>query len=548
MAKVTGGRLAARFLKAEGIEAIFTLCGGHVMDIYRGCAAEGLRIIDVRHEQTAAHAADGWTRLTGFPGVGVVTAGPGVTDAVTGVANAYRAQVPMLLIGGQAPVANLLKGALQELSNVEIMKPITKFSATVLETERIPEYMATALREAYNGRPGPSFLEIPQDVLNREVEENDVRIPSGYRAKGRTRPDPGDIERAAALIAKAERPAMLAGTQVWLCRAVESLNRLIEKTRIPTYLNGAARGAVPEGSKYLFSRSRSHALSRADLVIVAGTPFDFRLGYGDRISREAGIIQIDLDYSELCRNRSVAVPIHANIGAALEDLSGAVGLRLDRDAWRRELQAREEEIFEKEKEFLTSDRVPIHPLRLAAEINAFLSEDSIFIADGGDVVTISANVIKMRKPGKWLDPGPLGTLGVGTPFALAAKVAFPESEVVTLFGDGAFGLTGFDYDTLIRFNLPMVGIVANNAAWNQVRYLQLARNGPGGETPASELTPLRYDRIVEAMGGFGEYVTRPSEIRPALERARASGKPACVNVMVDRDVFSTSTRSMSIYG
>ncbi|MDR3567030.1 MAG: thiamine pyrophosphate-binding protein [Syntrophobacteraceae bacterium] len=548
MSKVTGGRLVAGFLKAEGIGAIFTLCGGHVMDIYAGCAAEGIRVIDVRHEQSAAHAADAWTRLTGFPGVGVVTAGPGVTDAVTGVANAFRAQVPMLLIGGQAPVANLRKGALQELGNVEILKPITKFSETVLETGRIPEYMAAALREAYNGRPGPSFLEIPQNVLEGEIEQSAVRDFSRYRARGRTRPDPGDIDMAAALIEKAQRPVILAGTQVWLCRAVESLNRLIEKTGFAAYLNGAARGAVSQESKFLFARSRSYALSRADLVIVAGTPFDFRLGYGDRIGRDARIIQLDLDYSELGRNRAVDVAINADIGSGLEDLYSAVGPGVDRDAWRRELRAKEEEIFERDKEFLTSDRVPIHPLRLAAEINDFLSEDSIFIADGGDVVTISANVIKTKKPGKWLDPGPLGTLGVGVPFAIAAKTAFAATEVVTLFGDGAFGLTGFDYDTLIRLNLPMVGIVANNAAWNQVRFLQLARNGPGGPTPASELTPLRYDRIVEAMGGYGEQVIRPGEIRPALERARASGRPACVNVMVDRDVFSTSTKSMSIYG
>lgn len=548
MAKITGGQLAAKFMKAEGIGAIFTLCGGHIMDIYNGCAAEGIRIIDVRHEQTAAHAADAWTRLTGCPGIAVVTAGPGVTDALTGVANAFRAQVPMLLIGGQAPVGNLLKGALQEMNSVEIMKPVTKFSATVLETERIPEYMATALREAYSGRPGPSFLEIPYDVLERQVEESEVRVPSRYRAKGRVRPDPRDIERAAALIEKAERPAILAGTQVWFCRAVESLKELVERGRIPTYLNGAARGALATDSEFLFARSRSHALRRADVVLVAGTPFDFRLGYGDRIGAEAKIIQLDLDYSELCHNRSVEVAINADIGSAFEDLYRAVSIGPDRDAWRRELRAREDEVFEKEKEFLTSDEVPIHPLRLAREINEFLSEDSIFIADGGDVVTISANVIKTRKPGKWLDPGPLGTLGVGTPFAIAAKTAFPASEVVTLFGDGAFGLTGFDYDTLIRFNLPMVGIVANNAAWNQVRFLQLARYGAAAGNPASDLTPLRYDRIVEAMGGHGEYVTRPSEIRPALERARASGKPSCVNVIVARDVFSSSTKSMSIYG
>ena len=547
MAKITGGRLVAKFAKAEGIGAIFTLSGGHVMDIYNGCAEEGIQIIDVRHEQTAAHAADAWTRLTGFPGIAVVTAGPGVTDAVTGVANAFRAQVPMLLIGGQAPLNSLLKGGLQELNHVEIMKPITKFSATVFETERIAEYMATALRHAYSDRPGPSFLEIPNDVLNKEFEEADVQIPVGYRAKGGMRPDSRDIETAAELLEKADRPAILAGTQVWFCRAVEALNALVEKTQIPIYLNGAARGAVAADSQLLFSRSRRHALSRADVVMIIGTPFDFRLGYGNRIASGAKIIQVDLDYCELCHNRSVDVPIHADIASALDDLTGAVRTGGDRFAWRRELQAIENEILEQEREFSMSDEVPIHPLRLAREINDFLSEDSIFIADGGDVVTISANVIRTRKPGKWLDPGPLGTLGVGTPFAIAAKTAFPATEVVALFGDGAFGCTGFDYDTLIRHNLPMVGIVANNAAWNQVRFAQLAKYGPERGNLASILTHLRYDRVVEAMGGYGEHVVEPSGIRAALERARSSCRPACVNVIVNRDVFSASTKSMSIY-
>ena len=548
MAKITGGRLVAKFAKSEGIGAIFTLCGGHVMDIYNGCAEEGIQVIDVRHEQTAAHAADAWTRLTGFPGIAVVTAGPGVTDAVTGIANAFRAQIPMLLIGGQAPLNSLLKGGLQELNHVEIMEPITKFSATVFETERIAEYMAIALRHAYSGRPGPSFLEIPTDVLNKEFEEADVQIPIGYRAKGRTRPASRDIETAAELLDKADRPAILAGTQVWLCRAVEALNALVEKMQIPIYLNGAARGAVDPDSQLLFSRSRRHALSRADVVMIIGTPFDFRLGYGNRIASGAKIIQVDLDYSELCHNRSVDVPINADIASALEDLTGAVRSGGGRDSWRRELRAMENEILEKEREFLLSDEVPIHPLRLAREINDFLSEDSIFVADGGDVVTISANVIRTLKPGKWLDPGPLGTLGVGTPFAIAAKTAFPATEVVALFGDGAFGCTGFDYDTLIRHDLPVVGIVANNAAWNQVRFAQLARYGPERGNLANILTPLRYDRVVEAMGGYGEHVVEPSKIRAALERARSSCKPACVNVIVNRDVFSASTKSMSIYG
>jgi acetolactate synthase-1/2/3 large subunit len=518
------------------------------MDVYVGCMEQGIGIVDVRHEQTAAHAADAYTRLTGVPGVAVVTAGPGVTDTVTGIANAFRAQIPMLLIGGQAPLKGILKGGLQEINLVDVMKPITKFSATVFETERIPEYMSIALREAYNGRPGPSFLEIPQDVLDGAVDESAVRFPSGYRSKGRVRADADYIEKAVELLENAKRPAILAGTQVCHCQASVQLNAFVKKTGIPVYLNGAARGCIPPDSEHLLARSRRHALSKADVVLIIGTPFDFRLGYGKRIAPEAKVIQVDLDYAELCHNRDVDVPICGDIGAVLEDLTSAVRSSICRVNWRRELRNKENESLEQDGPYLFSDDIPIHPLRLAREINDFLTEDTIFIADGGDVVTTSANVIRTCKPGKWLDPGPLGTLGVGTPFAIAARSACPQTDVVILFGDGAFGCTGFDYDTLIRFNMPVVGIVANNAAWNQVRFVQLQKYGPRKGNVANVLGHTRYDRIVEAMGGYGENVTEPAQIRPALERARASGKPALVNVAVARDVFSASTKAMSIYG
>jgi acetolactate synthase-1/2/3 large subunit len=539
--------MVGRFLAGEGVKALFTLSGGHIMDIYAGCVEQGIRVVDVRHEQCAAHAADAWTRLTGVPGVAAVTAGPGVTDAVTGVANAFRAQIPMLLIGGQAPLKGILKGGLQEIDVVNVMKPITKFSATVFETERIPEYMSIALREAYNGRPGPSFLEIPADVLDGAVEEQDVRFPGNYRSKGRVRGDASSIEMATQLLEGASRPVILAGTQVWHCRAAGQLTEFVEKAGIPVYLNGAARGSIPPDSELLFARSRRTALSKADVVIIAGTPFDFRLGYGDRITRDAKIIQIDLDYAELCHNRDVDVPICADPGSVLEDLTSAVGGRIRCGDWRAELRDEENKALEKDRPFLFSDEAPIHPMRLAREINEFLEDDTIFIADGGDVVTISANVIRTRKPGKWLDPGPLGTLGVGTPFAIAAKSAFPETDVMILFGDGAFGCTGMDFDTLVRFKMPVIGIVANNAAWNQVRFVQHLKYGPQKGSVANELSPLRYDKLIEVMGGYGENVTEPSQIRPALLRAKESGKPACLNVMVARDVFSSSTKGMSIY-
>jgi acetolactate synthase I/II/III large subunit len=547
MTQITGGQLVAKALKQAGITTIFTLTGVHIVDIYNGCHDEGIRIIDVRHEQTAAHAAEAWSRLTGIPGVAVVTAGPGVTDAITGVATAFRNQTPMLLIGGQAPRSQIMKGGLQELDHVSLLKPITNFSTSIPETERIPELINRALREAFNGRPGPSFLEIPMDVLDDAVDRDRVFFPAYARSPGRPQGDPLLIAQAAALLEQAERPAIIAGTQVWHCRGHRELLSLVEKGNVPTYLNGAARGCLPVESPFFLMRSRRHALSLADVVLVIGTPFDFRLAFGKRIAKKAKIIQIDLDYSELGHNRDIDVGIQGDVKAVLAQLAAALSFSGQNNSWLPELRQIENDLIEKDRPFLESDAAPIHPLRLAREISEFMTEDTILIADGGDVVTMAAGVIIPGKPGRWLDPGPLGTLGVGTPFAIAAKAAMPETEVVILFGDGAFGLTGFDFDTLIRFDMPVIGVVANNAAWNQVRCGQIEKYGNGRGNTANTLCSLRYDRIVEAMGGYGEQVTEPSHIRPALERARRSGKPALINVIVDPNVFSSATKQQSMF-
>jgi acetolactate synthase-1/2/3 large subunit len=547
MAQISGGQLVAKTLRQAGVSTIFTLCGVHIIDIYNGCVDEEIRIIDVRHEQTAAHAAEAWSRLTGIPGVAVVTAGPGLTDAITGVANAFRNQTPMLLIGGQAPRKQIMKGGLQELDHISLMKPITKASISIPDTERIPELMTVAIREAYSGRPGPSFIEIPMDVLDTLVERENVVFPAHFRSQGRQYGDPVLIQKAAELLEGAERPVILAGGQVWHCRGENELSAFIEKSGIPVYLNGAARGCLSEDCPFFLIRSRRHALARADAVIIIGTPMDFRLAYGNRIARDAKIIQIDLDASELGRNRDIAIGIQGDAKAVLAQLAAAVSPSGQSGSWLEELRRIENDLQEKDRPFLGSDAIPIHPLRLAREIRDFMAEDAIFIADGGDVVTMSASVVTPGQPGHWLDPGPLGTLGVGTPFAIAAKAAMPDKEVIVLFGDGAFGLTGFDYDTLVRFNMPVIGVVANNAAWNQVRYGQVERYGRAKGEVANCLTPLRYDRIVEAMGGYGEQVIEPSQIRPALERARRSGKPSCINVLVDPEVFSSGTMKQSMF-
>jgi acetolactate synthase-1/2/3 large subunit len=551
---ISGGHLVAKALKAEGVDTIFTLCGGHIIDIYDGCVDEGIAVVDVRHEQVAAHAADGYARITGKPGCAVVTAGPGTTDAVTGVANAFRAESPMLLIGGQGALSQHKMGSLQDLPHVDMMTPITKFAANVPHTARIADMVSMAFREANAGAPGPSFLEIPRDVLDARVPVSTARVPRAghYRASTRSVGDPADIEKLADLLVHAKKPAILLGSQVWTTRATDSAIELVRTLNVPAYMNGAGRGTLPPGDPHHFQLSRRYAFDNADVIVIVGTPFDFRRGYGRRLSANATVVQIDLDYRTVGKNRDVDLGIVGDADLVLSSVTQAASGREDngamgRKVWLEELQAVEEKARQKRLEHLRSDDLPIHPYRLVSEINDFLTEDSIYIGDGGDVVTFSGQVVQPKSPGHWMDPGPLGTLGVGVPFVLAAKLARPDKEVVALFGDGAFSLTGWDFETLVRYNLPFVGIVGNNSSMNQIRYGQAAKYGLERERVGNTLGDVKYDQFAKMLGGYGEEVRDPKDIGPALRRARESGKPSLINVWIDPDVYAPGTMNQTMY-
>ncbi len=552
--KISGGSLVAKALKNEGIEVIFTLCGGHIIDIYDGCLNEGIKIVDVRHEQVAAHAADGYWRVTGKTGCAVVTAGPGTTDAMTGVANAFRAESAMLLIGGQGPLSQHRMGSLQDLPHVDMMQPITKFASSVPSTDRVADMVSMAVRECYNGAPGPSFLEIPRDILDGSVEVSRARIPApgGYRASTKSAGDPRDIERLADILARSARPCVLLGTQVWSCRATPAAVEFCRKLNIPAYMNGAARGTLPPGDPHHFHQTRSYAFDKADVIVIVGTPFDFRMGYGRRLRADATVVQIDLDYRTVGKNRDISLGLVGDAGAILAATTQAASGRIDngvrrREEWLAELRDQELKATEAQRPRLLSDASPIHPLRLAHEINQFLTRDSIFIGDGGDVVTFSGGVIQPKSPGHWMDPGPLGTLGVGTPFAMAAKLARPDREVVCLFGDGAFGLTGWDFETCVRYGLPFIGIIGNNSHMNQIRYGQTAKYGKERGEVANRLGDVHFEEFAKMLGGYGEEVRAARDIAPALRRARESGKCALINVWVDPDVYSSGTMNQTMY-
>ena len=533
-----GGSLAARALKDAGVGAIFTLTGGHIMPILDGALDEDIPVIDVRHEQAAVHAADAYSRLNpGRIGCAVLTAGPGVTDGVTGIANAWRANSPILVIGGQGPFSNLRRGSLQEMDHVGMIRPISKWADACYQTDRIPEYIEMAVRTAVSGVPGPAFLEIPMDVLMAPASLDDTRFPTIRATPPTVHPDPADLQATLDVLATAERPVLLGGTGVKWSRGGAALARFAEATRIPVYLNGMGRGMLRADHPQFFNRTRRQAMKECDVFVLVGSPLDFRLRFGAAVPAGARIVQFDMDATLIGQNRSADVGVVGNIGAALEqltDLLEASGLSLDFGEWSDGLRADEDAAAAALESQLTSDESPVDPLRFAAEIRDFIDEDTILIGDGGDIVAQASKVVPVLRENCWMDPGPLGTLGVGMPFALAAQHSFPVRRVLIIYGDGAFGLNGFEYDTAVRFGLPIVGIVGNDAAWGQMLRPQVGIYGADRKV-AVDLAPTRYDLVVEALGGHGEYCERPDEIRPALERAFASGKPALVNVMIRKD-------------
>jgi len=533
-----GGKLVAKVLKSAGVECVFTLSGGHVMGIYDGCLDEGIKVVDVRHEQAAVHAADAWARLNpGKVGVAILTAGPGVTDGVTGVANAWRANSPILVIGGQGPFNNLRRGSLQEMDHVAVMKPITKWADACYQTERIGEYIESAIRTAMSGVPGPAFLEIPMDVLHGPVDLDRVTLPTFRDCRVLSAAPPVLLTKAIQIMSRANRPMLMAGTGLKWSEGALALRQFAEATKIPVFTNGMGRGQLPMNHPQFFNRSRRHALEQADVVILAGTPLDFRMKFGRSIPANAKIIQLDLDETLIGQNRAADVGLVGNVGINLDALNKAGGAVLDYSDWSGVLREIEDEAASALADQLSSDEVPIDPLRLCREIADFVDADPkmVVIGDGGDIVAQAAKVLKVPPRGCWMDPGPLGTLGVGMPFALAAQLANPDRKVLIIYGDGSFGLNGMEFDTAVRFGLPIVGIVGNDAAWGQMMRPQAALYG-ADRLVATELEYTRYDKVVEALGGHGEHVTKPDDIGPALERAFASGRPALINVEMRRDV------------
>jgi acetolactate synthase-1/2/3 large subunit len=531
-----GGRLVARGLKAHGVSKLFTLSGGHLFSIYDGCREEGIDIVDVRHESTAAFAAEGWAKVMREPGVCALTAGPGVTNGMSAMASAQANHSPMVVLGGRAPAMRWGQGSLQEIDHVPFVRPLTKLAATPGSTEEIQPLVDDAFAAACAPHGGPAFVDFPMDYVFMEAaEQHAEEAPAAPSLTSDRGASGAGLERAAALLAGAERPVIMAGTDLYWARGEQPLLELAETLRIPVFLNGLARGCVPADHELFFSRSRSQALKGADVALVVGVPMDFRLAFGGAFGGDTEIVVIDSAEPERTHPRTPAAECYGSIAQTLSELrGGAGGKALASEGWIAQLRAAETERREAERAELEDDRSPLHPMRLYAELGAALDRDAIVIGDGGDFVSYAGRVVDSYEPGCWLDPGPFGCLGSGPGYALAAKLAHPERQVVLLIGDGAFGFSGMEFDTLARHSVNVVAVMGNNGIWalekHPMEFLY-------GYSVAADLRPgTRYDQVVEALGGHGELVERPADLRPALDRAFSAGVPALVNVLTDPTV------------
>ena len=532
--KLHGGRLIARRLRAHGVTKLFTLSGGHLFSIYDGCRAEGIDIVDVRHEQSAAFAAEGWAKVTREVGVCALTAGPGITNGMSAIASASQNHSPVLVLGGRAPQMRWGQGSLQEIDHVPFVRPLVKLAATASDTAEIPGLVDDAIRTALAPHSGPAFIDFPLDYVFMEAAEDRSTLPLS-RATPLLRADQRQLDRATALLRDAERPVVMAGSDLYWGHGEDDLRELVEQLRIPVFLNGLGRGCLPADHELSFSRARSKGLSEADVAIVIGVPLDFRLGFGASFAPEAELIVIDVAEPAREHPRPVAAELYGGLPMTLEGLrSGAGSAHSDREAWVSSLRSVETSRRDAEAGDFSDDRAPLHPMRIYGELSKLLDRDAIVIGDGGDFVSFAGRVVDSFQPGCWLDPGPFGCLGSGPGYALAAKLARPERQVVLLLGDGAFGFSGMEFDTLARHGVAVVAVMGNNGIWalekHPMEFLY-------GYSVAASLRPAtRYDQMVEALGCHGEFVQRPDELQPALERAFKCGRPALVNVLTDPSV------------
>jgi len=545
MAEIYGGHLVARYLKeVEGITTVFGLCGGHIDRILDGFLEYGVKMVDVRHEQAAVMMAQSWSIFRSRPGVCLVTAGPGFTNSLTGLVNAYLDNAPVVLLSGSAPVRDWEKGALQDMRQADMVKSVVKWSGVCYDIKRLPEYLAKAIRHAVSGRPGPVFLELPPDILNIKVSEEEVPLPRKGSTVYKSAPDSAAVGEAASLINSSEKPLIIGGSGIGFSDCDKELLDFVNKTGIPFMLLNNGRGTIPDEHPLSLwnggQLAMLAALPQTDLVISLGLRFNWLLMHGQGFP-QAKVVRVDIDPTEIDRNRSSDVGLVGDIGLSLRELNSLVKqrdfsgwMKVVRDAY---LPLIADEVSQRER---TTE--PIHPARLVEQIKKATEDNAIYVIDGGDTSYFASVGLKAKEKSGVISAaaGLFGCLGTGVPFGIGAKMARPEKMVVVINGDGSFGFNAMEFDTAVRHNIPFVCVIFNDQAWGMIKHGQELVYGPE-RVVSSELGVVHYEKVVEGLGGYGELVTTDDEIVPAIRRAMDSGKPACVNVLTDPTVTSPAT-------
>lgn len=540
MALISGSQILARALKQHGVDTMFYIMGGPMLSAELACIDEGIRAIDVRHEQAAVMMAHAYARLSNRVGVCMAASGPGVTNLVTGVANAWADAAPVLAVGGAAPMNGWGTGVFQEMDQVALFRPITKWAERVVDIKRIPDMVATALRQAVSGKPGPAYLDIGGDVLYQQIEDSKIHYPNPKLTLARHRPagNAEAVREAISLLAQAEKPIIMTGSGILWSEASSDLQRFVEMAGIPFYTTPQGRGVVPDDHELSFLNARASAFGEADLLLVVGTRANYINGHlrAPRFRADAKLIQVNIDAAEIGITRECDVGIIGDAKAVLQQLAAEGQGKLSPkrySAWVSQLGKINREKGAKAVEKMSSDKLPIHPLRLCKEVGEFLDRDAIVVVDGQEILNYGRQSIQTFVPGHRLNSGPFGTMGVGLPFGIGAKVAHPDKQVLVLHGDGSFGLNAMELDTAVRFKIPVVTVISLNGGWTA------EEEHP---KPGRQLGYQRYDKMAQALGCHGEYVEDPTQIKPALERAFKSDLPALVNVRTDEKARAVTAK------
>jgi thiamine pyrophosphate-dependent acetolactate synthase large subunit-like protein len=538
MAMLTGSDILARSLVSQGMDTLFYIMGGPMIETEAAVIKLGARAVDTRHEQAASLMAHAYSRVTRKPGVCMGASGPGATNLVTGVANAFVDACPMIAVGGSSPRVLYETEAFQEIDQLAVFKPITKWATRVYDAKRIPEMVAMAYRQATTGKPGPVYLDMPGDVLGDPADESTIAYPKPWAPAPRTLGDPGAVSEAIALLAKAERPLILGGSGVWWSDAAAAFQAFVEATGIPFYTTPISRGTVPEDHDLAFLNARAKAFSEVDVLLAVGTRFNFVIQFGrpPRFAADAKVIHVDVNPTELHHNRQADVPIAGDARAVLEQLTKEARGKIDPSRyarWISKLRVLDTEKASEMDKQMSSEDTPIHPLRLCKEVRDFLKRDAILVVDGQEILNYGRQSIPTYVPGHRLNSGAFGCMGVGLPFGVGAKIARPSTQVVVLHGDGSFGINAMEIDTAVRHKVPVLCVISNNGGWTA---------DPKQDKPGRNLGYSRYDKMAQDFGAHGEYVEKPHEIRAALDRAAASGKPAVVNVITDYRARASTIR------